>query len=259
MVTTIAGVGAAKNAVVSGGKAAGGAARAVGTTVREGAEALANGGKLAPAVGAVSTGGGTLAATAPDALNAAAQGAKAAGIFAIESKNVSQGTGAGSTTGGSASSASPAKPKPKKQPEVTPPERQLTGQTQGKANAIRGNQFELDVLDALGAEKGTNAVTEVATRTTTIPDLPIGKRFGVTDIKDVSKASLTKQLKAQLAAALTAGEPFNLIVGVGTRSVSKPLQAAIQRTGGRIFQFDQTSRKFNNVVFDPQKANRIVR
>ena len=122
------------------------------------------------------------------------------------------------------------------------------------ANAKRGLAFERQVLTALRATKGRNAVTTVSSRVTTIPDLPIGKLFGVTDIKDVKQASLTKQLRAQLVAAQTGGKPFSLIISTRTDTISRPLSEAIRRTNGKIFIFDSNTEKFVEAVLEGNKV-----
>ena len=122
------------------------------------------------------------------------------------------------------------------------------------ANAKRGLAFERQVLAALRANKGRNAVSTITSRVTTIPDLPIGKLFGVTDIKDVKKASLTKQLRAQLAAAQTSGKPFSLIISTRTNKISRPLSEAIRRTNGKIFIFDSNTEKFVEAVLEGNKV-----
>ena len=117
-------------------------------------------------------------------------------------------------------------------------------------NARNGRMFERVVLEALGAEKNTTVLSQVATRISTIPDLPVGKLFGVTDIKHVSQLSLSKQLTAQLAAAKSGDLPFNLIVSSKTVSISKNLQREISATGGRIFVFDPEKKVFRDAVIE---------
>jgi RHS repeat-associated protein len=117
-------------------------------------------------------------------------------------------------------------------------------------NAKAGRAFEHAVLDALGAVKGEGAVSEIATRVTTIPDLPIGKFFGVTEIKNVQNLSFSKQLQAQFAAAQTAGLPFNLVVSSRTERISLRVRQAIEQTKGRIFIYDEKLRKFSEAAFD---------
>jgi hypothetical protein len=132
----------------------------------------------------------------------------------------------------------------------------LTGPTQGKQNAIRGNAFERAALNALYAEKNAASFTAIDGRVTTVPDLPLNDRFGVTDVKDEVKLSFDKQLKAQYAAATTARVPFNLIVSPRTERISMPLQRAVARTDGHIFEFDAATGRFSAVVTE---RNRIVR
>jgi hypothetical protein len=111
----------------------------------------------------------------------------------------------------------------------------LTGPSQGQQNALRGNAFERDVLAALYADKNTASFTTIDGRVTTVPDLPLNSRFGVIDIKDEIRLSFDKQLRAQFDAALTARQPFGMIVSPRTQSISMPLQRAVRSTGGQLF------------------------
>ncbi len=117
-------------------------------------------------------------------------------------------------------------------------------------NARAGRLFESAVFDALGAVKNTGGVSDIATRVTTIPDLSIGKFFGVTEIKNVQNLSFSKQLQAQFAAAQTAGLPFNLIVSTRTQHISARVRDVIASTKGKIFIYDDKTRKFSEAAFD---------
>jgi RHS repeat-associated protein len=117
-------------------------------------------------------------------------------------------------------------------------------------NARVGRLFESAVLYALGAAKNTGGVSDIASRVTTIPDLPIGKFFGVTDIKHVQNLSFSKQLQAQFAAAQTAGLPFNLIVSTRTQHISVRVRDVIASTKGKVFIYDDKTRKFSEAAFD---------
>jgi len=123
-------------------------------------------------------------------------------------------------------------------------------------NARLGKMFENAVLDALGASKNTGGVSDVMSRVTTIPDLAIGSRFGVTDIKNVQNLSSSSQLRAQFSAAQTAGTAFNLIISPRTATVSRSVQDMVARTGGKIFIFDPKTNKFAEALVD---GNKIVR
>lgn len=132
----------------------------------------------------------------------------------------------------------------------------LTGPSQGKLNAIRGNSFERDVRAALLAEKGDTLFYSLDSHIGAIPDLPIGVRFGVTDVKDVKALSFTSQLRVQADAAATANLPFNLIISPRTETVSLPLQRVVRGSGGRVFEYDPVAKKFSNVDF---VNNRVLR
>jgi hypothetical protein len=118
----------------------------------------------------------------------------------------------------------------------------------GAANPLRGNAFEREVRSALGAT-GKTPVTYRATRVTTIPDLPVGKRFGVADAKDVRQLTGSRQLRTQIAIAEAEGLPFSLFISRRTRTVSTSLRDAVRRTNGRILEFEPESRTFRDVVF----------
>ena len=96
-------------------------------------------------------------------------------------------------------------------------------------------------------------MSDIARRITTIPDLPIGSRFGITDIKNVQSLSFSKQLQAQFSAAKTAGVPFNLIVSPQTRTISGNLQDAIRATGGKVFIYDSKKEKFFEAAIEGNK------
>ncbi|NOT28009.1 MAG: hypothetical protein HOP16_18145 [Acidobacteria bacterium] len=124
-------------------------------------------------------------------------------------------------------------------------------------NAANGRQFERAVIEHLGAVKNQSAVSEIATRVTTIPDLPMGSRFGVTDIKNVKNISLTKQLQAQAAAAQTGGYTFNLVVSTRTQHVSRRLLTEIEQSGGTISIYDPRLEKVTKAIIDG--AGNVVR
>ncbi|MGC5076584.1 SpvB/TcaC N-terminal domain-containing protein [Agrococcus sp. DT81.2] len=81
VVTLVDGAGAAKSAVVSGGKSVVQGGKALATTVKEGMEVLADGGRLAPATGVMGSGGGTLVATMPKVVLPPVTAAKTAQIL----------------------------------------------------------------------------------------------------------------------------------------------------------------------------------
>jgi filamentous hemagglutinin len=121
-------------------------------------------------------------------------------------------------------------------------------------NAVRGNLFEDAVRDALRTGRGGDLVSPKGV--TTRPDLPVGQRFGVTDVKDVESLSQTKQLRAMADSADAANSPFNLIISSNTQTISVPLQQRISRFGGRIFEFDPATGTFKDVV---TRGNKVVR
>ena len=97
------------------------------------------------------------------------------------------------------------------------------------ANAVRGGEFERDVLKALEAAKNKTKIT-VEGVGQSIPDI-LNK--GITEIKSGVEIDSSPQLRTQSAYALKSMEmPFNLIVGPATRRVSESVQRLVSDTGG---------------------------
>ena len=112
-------------------------------------------------------------------------------------------------------------------------------------NGTRGRAFEADVQAALGETKGTLRV--VGTEGTSIPDVVGGRNFAptsITEVKDVARLSLTKQMRIQNEFASAAEIPHNLVVSANTVSISAPLREAIAETGGTIRVFDSSTQTF---------------
>jgi len=80
-----------------------------------------------------------------------------------------------------------------------------------------------------------------------VPDLPVGKRFGVTDIKNVKSISQSPQTRAFAKYAKKNNLPFNLIIGPRTRTISGPLLDQIRKRSGVVLQFNPTTNIFKNV------------
>jgi RHS repeat-associated protein len=105
IVTLADGVGAAKSAVVSGGKAAVQGAKAAATTVKEGLEVAARGGRLVTAEGVVISGKG-VAVTAPAGLAVATEDVGKATVYAMSSAKQAAGGGPRGSQGGMSAAAS---------------------------------------------------------------------------------------------------------------------------------------------------------
>jgi hypothetical protein len=92
LVTLVDGVGAAKSAAVSGGKALAQGGKALKATIKGAAEAI-NDGRLVPAMGVMDAGGGALAATGPFKIPNVTlmQGAKAT-VLMSQAKNIQGGS-----------------------------------------------------------------------------------------------------------------------------------------------------------------------
>jgi filamentous hemagglutinin len=106
-------------------------------------------------------------------------------------------------------------------------------------NAARGNAFESQVINALGAAKNTTPVS-VPGLGRAIPDVLGG---GITEIKDVVNLSFTRQLRIEHAAAQG---PFNLVVSPRTEYISGPLRSAVRESGGSIRVFDPATGTFRS-------------
>ena len=114
-------------------------------------------------------------------------------------------------------------------------------------------QFEKTALEALIAAKNTRKF-EAVNGVRTIPDLPVGSRYGITEIKDRKAIFFTKQLRAQAAVAEKQGLPLNLIVSPRAETISKPLPRRIEELGGRIFIFSAETGQFIDAVIEKGKV-----
>jgi len=101
----------------------------------------------------------------------------------------------------------------------------LTSKGTGKvpSQLVRGMKFEAKVLKERGLVKNTKKIGN------SIPDSLTGGRL--TEIKDVKYVYKSKQFRDYI----DSGMPIDLIVNTSTR-ISKPLERAIIRSGGRIIR-----------------------
>lgn len=113
------------------------------------------------------------------------------------------------------------------------------------ANNARGNAFEQEVRAELKAPLGPGSKPESIDGF--IPDLPVGKKYGVTDVKNVVDLSNSPQLRSFHKHALENELPFNSIIGPRTRSISEPLLDNIRQTGGKVIRYDPVTRQFKNI------------
>ena len=84
-----------------------------------------------------------------------------------------------------------------------------------RENNSSGYGFEREVRETLRVPIGSGS-RPVTTKEGFVPDLPVGKKFGVTDIKNVGSLSDSEQLTAFHGLAEERGLPFSLIVGPKT-------------------------------------------
>jgi hypothetical protein len=112
-------------------------------------------------------------------------------------------------------------------------------------NNISGNSFELQVRGELGLETGPGS--KPISIGGYIPDLPVGEKYGVTDVKNVSYLTNDDQLRAFYNHAVENGLSFNLIIWPQTMGISEPLLDQIRSTNGRVIEYDQNGRSFVGV------------
>jgi hypothetical protein len=112
-------------------------------------------------------------------------------------------------------------------------------------NNADGNAFETSARKALKAPLGPGS--KPISIQGYIPDLPIGKKYGVTDVKNIINLSNDDQLRAFSKYALENKLPFNSIIGPRTQSISEPLLDGIRQTGGKVIRFDPTTGQFKNI------------
>jgi Restriction endonuclease fold toxin 7 len=112
-------------------------------------------------------------------------------------------------------------------------------------NNLNGNSFEKQVRTKLRTPigKGSKPVS-INGR---VPDLPVGSKFGVTDIKDWMKIDKTDQLTEFYKYAKENNLPFNLIVSPRTNHISEPLLEMIRETSGNVRQFDPATKKITSI------------
>jgi hypothetical protein len=75
-------------------------------------------------------------------------------------------------------------------------------------------------------------------------DLPVGTRFGVTDVKDWLHLTNNPQLAAFHRYAVEDGLRLNLVIGPRTKSISAPLLDNIRGVRGIVSVFDSKTGKF---------------
>ena len=116
---------------------------------------------------------------------------------------------------------------------------------QAWSNNESGNGFEQEVRQNLGAPLGRGS--KPVSIDGYIPDLPVGKEFGVTDVKNWVEVTNNDQLRAFHKYAAENDMPFNLIVGPRTQTISEPLLDNIRQTGGGVIEYNPTTREFNPI------------
>ena len=110
------------------------------------------------------------------------------------------------------------------------------------------------MLSALRANKGTSTVTEIVSRVSTIPDLPIGAVFGVTDIENARRPVFPSNYGPSLPLLGLPSFRFNLIISDRTRTIPLPLSRAIRQTRGKVYIFNSKTEAFVEAVLDGNKV-----
>ena len=110
------------------------------------------------------------------------------------------------------------------------------------ANNKGGNAFEQTVREKLNTPLGSGS--KPLSIEGFIPDLPVGGKFGVTDVKNVEVLSNSEQLRAFYRYAKANDMPFNIIISQKTKSATEPLLEQIRSTNGKLIEFNIENGKF---------------
>lgn len=102
------------------------------------------------------------------------------------------------------------------------------------ANNRAGNSFENTVRTTLRLPVG--AGSKPVAIDGYLPDFPVGRKWGVTDVKNVQNLTVSPQLDAFYKYAKENGLKFNVVIGPNTKTVSAPLIEKILETGGSVQQ-----------------------
>lgn len=112
---------------------------------------------------------------------------------------------------------------------------------QMRTNNAKGYRFEREVRETLRVPVGKGS-RPITTKEGFVPDLPVGKKYGVTDIKNVATLNDSDQLTAFHDLANERGLPFNLIVGPNTTHISGPLLDRVRASGGHVNCYDPATK-----------------
>ncbi len=123
-----------------------------------------------------------------------------------------------------------------------PPDAWYAAAQRAWSNNASGNGFEQSVRGDLGAPLG--AGSKPVAIEGFVPDLPVGPKYGVTDVKNVVDLTNSPQLRAFHQYAVDNNLPFNSIIGPRTQSISEPLLNNIRQTGGKVMRYDPATREF---------------
>lgn len=112
-------------------------------------------------------------------------------------------------------------------------------------NNKNGNDFESILRKELGVSIGRGS--KPISINGFVPDLPVGKRYGVSDVKNQKEISNSRQLQAFFEYAKSNDLRFNLYISRKTETISAPVLGNVKATGGSILQFDPVDRSFTTI------------
>lgn len=111
-------------------------------------------------------------------------------------------------------------------------------------NYKSGMDFERAAIKALAAAQPESQIAKNTTKISgqgprkSVPDILLD---GITEIKNSLEINHTPQLKVQIDFAKANKKPFNLVVSPNTRRISQEVKDAVEKTGGTIQRFDDTT------------------
>jgi RHS repeat-associated protein len=117
----------------------------------------------------------------------------------------------------------------------------------GYISDTSGGLFQQQVMGNLADAE--NEITYAAGAVNVQPDLEVGTRYGVADIKNVVKITNSLQIKGFASLAAQNKLPFSLIISPRTRYISGPVITAIRSSSGTIWEFDPAGSTWTYIPF----------
>jgi YD repeat-containing protein len=115
---------------------------------------------------------------------------------------------------------------------------------QGAVSNAKGSFFQQAVADSLGLSETNAQVYTGMTRNgpvNTVPDLPVGPQYGVTEIKSSANVVDTPQIRAEASVARQNKVPFNIVIGPDTQSISGTVIKRVEDANGVMLKFDDAT------------------